>query len=636
MEWSSRPDFCELFKQIARHAPIYLFAFFGPLLLTLALTPQVRKLAIKLKMIDKPDPRRINTRPVPRGGGLAVVTAFLLSQLAIVSYCGLDFCRPITPTMTIAFAGAVILLTAIGFIDDKFSIPPLAKLIGQFITANILYFAGFSIDSIFVPLPDWLNWGLTCFWIIGAINAFNLIDGMDGLASGLALIASIGMAGTLFFSNQILCMIPYLMVAGACAGFLRFNFHPASIFLGDSGSMFLGLAMAVFPLATRTEKELIASLGVPLLIIGIPIFDTILAIWRRSIKRLIPRSMANALTADGIMQPDRNHIHHRVLKLFMNNQRKAAFALYAMAMLLVLLGIAGITMSGKAPGLYFIAFVVITIVVVKNMECMEIIDTCKLLSGEHIAKNRKLLVPVQIAVDIILMSTAVVAAWFISTDLLMPLRNFVKLILIYTAPTLIIFAGTRIYRRVWTRAQLIDYIVLSSAIVFGTLCSIGIVWLERGISNGLIRFSITYTGLSLLCLISHRLYKKCLLSIANLLIEQTSPKNVECERVLLYGVGLRMRSYLAEIFEANPRFTSAKKCIIVGLIDDNSLLKGQLIAGLDILGTGKELPNIVTAKKIDKVVITCDMPKERINETASLLSGTKAKLALWACEERII
>ena len=636
VEWTGETGFLSLYRMATQHAPKYLFAFFVPLVLTLLFTPLVRRLVIRLGMIDKPDPRRINTRPVPRGGGLAIFLAFHATLFGLYACFGAEICNKVSPGMFLSFLIASGILTVIGFLDDKFSLPPLLKLFGQIAVANIIYFSGFTIDGIFVDFPVWLDYGITCFWIIGAINAFNLIDGMDGLASGLTMIASFGMAGALLFSNDVTSIIPYLIVAGACIGFLRYNFHPASIFLGDTGSMFLGLSMAVFPLATGARKELVASFGVPLLIIGIPIFDTFLAIWRRSVKRLLPKSMADNLTADGIMQPDRNHIHHRVLRMFMNNQRKAAFVLYCTAGLLVLLGLGGIMLSGRAPGLYFIAFVIVTTVVVKNMECMEIIDTCKLVSSEHIAKNRKLTVLFRIIIDAIILGSSCICAWLISIDIPITSRSILKLILVYVAPTMIAFAGCNIYRRVWSRARLTDYITLAFAVFFGATSSMGILWLEHGSTYHLLRFSLTFGCLALIGLAGNRFFRQCMFAIAAILVKRTQTENSECEKILLYGAGMRMRSYLTEMFESTSGFIPSKKANIIGLIDDNPLLRGQMVAGFNILGSAGNLKEIVRQRKIDKVVITCDMPRERIRKIAESLAEENTKVTHWFCEEQIV
>ena len=191
----------------------------------------------------------------------------------------------------------------------------------------LFFYNGIRWGNIIDGIPKWLDCGFTVFWIVGAINAFNLIDGLDGLASGLALIASLGLTISLISRNLISETIPFLALGGACLGFLRYNFNPASVFLGDTGSMFLGMTISTLPLLTGSSQELAVSLGMPLLVMGVPIFDTFLAIWRRSVRALLPNAHRGEIPNQGggaVMQPDKDHLHHRLLRLLSNNQRKAA------------------------------------------------------------------------------------------------------------------------------------------------------------------------------------------------------------------------------------------------------------------------------------------------------------------------
>ena len=200
----------------------------------------------------------------------------------------------------------------------------LAGLIGQLSIASMVYFwCGISFRSVLPMLPWWIDFPFTVFWIVGAVNAFNLIDGLDGLASGLAVIAATGMAGSLFFLESPGQMFLYLAFIGSLLGFLRYNFNPASIFLGDTGSMFLGFFLSTMPLATNTSGSFLVGIGVPLLAMGVPIFDTALAIVRRTVRALIKKESNSDRGGTKLMQPDSDHIHHRLLRRFVS-QRKTA------------------------------------------------------------------------------------------------------------------------------------------------------------------------------------------------------------------------------------------------------------------------------------------------------------------------
>ena len=219
----------------------------------------------------------------------------------------------------IALSGAIV---AVGLADDKFSLPPLVKLAGQVAVALGAFFwcgVGFRSVSFFSEIPAWLDCAMTVLWIVGAINAFNLIDGLDGLATGLALIASVGMGGSQAFIGSPQSMLVHCAFAGGCLAFLRYNFNPASVFLGDAGSMFIGFFLSTVPLLMKSGDSLFVSIGVPLLAMGVPIFDTSLAIIRRSIRAVLSREQNGSDEGNThVMQADTEHLHHRILRQFVS------------------------------------------------------------------------------------------------------------------------------------------------------------------------------------------------------------------------------------------------------------------------------------------------------------------------------
>ena len=316
--------------RIATDGVKYAAAFGGALAISLLLTPLLREAARKVGMVDQPSARRINKVPIPRGGGLAIFVAFYVTLELLVLWTGEPISQQFSLHWQRSFLLASGLLVVIGLIDDKFGMRPMVKLAGQTAVALILYASGVHVGGIVVAFPPWLDCLVTVLWIVGAVNAFNLIDGMDGLATGLAVIASAGLAGALLFTGNSSATLPYLVLCGACLGFLRYNLHPATVFLGDSGSMFLGLCIATLPLVSGSRKELVASLGMPLLAMGVPIFDTMLAIWRRSVRSLMPQPLRGMGGRVRVMQPDRDHLHHRLLRQTMN-QRSVAVMLYTIS-----------------------------------------------------------------------------------------------------------------------------------------------------------------------------------------------------------------------------------------------------------------------------------------------------------------
>ena len=244
----------------------FLIVFSAALALTLVLTPIVREVNRRLGMVDKPDPRRINKVPIPRGGGVALFLGLFGSFLVYVFATGSRWVGSgvgTHPVRVTALAGVIFLL---GLADDKWSLPPKLKLLGQIVVAFATWFwGGLGFSTLWPALPAAVDCILTVFWIVGAVNAFNLIDGLDGLASGIALIATLGMAGSLLFVGKPDQTLFHFAFAGALIGFLRYNYNPASVFLGDSGSMLIGYLVATLPLATQTPNSFLVSVGVPML-----------------------------------------------------------------------------------------------------------------------------------------------------------------------------------------------------------------------------------------------------------------------------------------------------------------------------------------------------------------------------------
>ena len=285
-------------------------AFVAAALLALVLTPLVRRIAQRYGIIDRPNQRRVNVVPVPRAGGVAVALAFLAVAVVFVA---INDRAPVVRLPTSIGQGELIALlaggaaaAAIGALDDYFQLRARWQLVGQIVLAMVAVVLGVEVGSLNNPLggvidlAGALGFVISVLWIVGMINSINFIDGLDGLSSGIGLVAAITLgvisqAGLAGGASQPFVAILCFALAGALAGFLRWNFHPASIFTGTSGVMFLGYALAVLSILGT------AKVAVALLVLGIPIIDTFWIIVRRLLSGRSP------------FTPDRGHIHHRLL-----------------------------------------------------------------------------------------------------------------------------------------------------------------------------------------------------------------------------------------------------------------------------------------------------------------------------------
>lgn len=308
----------------------YFVPFFISLILAYALTPAVKKLAIKVGAVDRPNARKVHTRIIPRLGGLAIFAGFIVSVL---------FCMPLTSELFGLLAGCTAIV-ALGIWDDICNIPAKVKLAGQIIAAAIPVAFGIRIEWLTNPfgtlivLPDWIAVPVTIFWIIGFTNTVNLIDGLDGLAAGVSVIASIAMFFIAVTMNQYLPAMIIVAMAGASLGFLQYNFNPAKIFMGDTGSMLLGYTMAVVAVLGLVKTAATVALVVPVIALGLPILDTLFAIVRRK------------MSGVPVFQPDKGHLHHRLLALGMT-QKQAVLIMYLITMILGLVAVFVATVSYK-------------------------------------------------------------------------------------------------------------------------------------------------------------------------------------------------------------------------------------------------------------------------------------------------
>ncbi len=288
-----------------------------------AATVAAREIALRANVVDRPDGfRKLDRRNVPLLGGVAVYVAFWAPVAAL---CFLyrnavsDLLRQ-HPAQLLALGGGATVVLVMGVLDDVRGLPARWKLILQMAAATIALSGGYSIQAITNPFGDpWmlgmLSYPVTLFWLLGCMNAVNLLDGLDGLAAGMCLFATLTLFVVSLFFGNVMSMLLMASLSGAILGFLMFNFHPASIFLGDSGSMLLGFLVGALSLLGARKTEAAIALLIPVILLGLPILDTMLAILRRWCKRL-PISAA-----------DRQHLHHVLLGMGLSH-RQAVLVLY--------------------------------------------------------------------------------------------------------------------------------------------------------------------------------------------------------------------------------------------------------------------------------------------------------------------
>ena len=297
----------------------FILPLFAAIFISFIMTPIIRRLAFKIDAIDIPkDERRVHKKPIPLLGGLAIFISVIISSLIFL---------PIDKTLfSIIIGGSIIIVS--GVIDDMKGLSPKKKILFQLAAGLVLIIGDVKVDFVTNPFSvndtliylKWFSIPITLFWVVGITNTINLIDGLDGLAAGVAAISSFSLmlvAAKFGYGNVIILSA---ILGGACLGFLPYNFNPAKIFMGDTGALFLGFMLAAISIEGVMKSIATIAIIVPIIILGVPIFDTTFAIFRR------------LLNGQSITSADKGHLHHRLLNRGFS-QRKTVLILYGISTL---------------------------------------------------------------------------------------------------------------------------------------------------------------------------------------------------------------------------------------------------------------------------------------------------------------
>lgn len=336
---------------------------------SLLLTPVVKTLSIKIGAVDVPkDARRMHDHPIPRLGGLAIFFGFMVAVLLFV---------PLDRAKQGMLLGAVIIVI-LGIFDDIHALPAKLKFVVQIVAALVATLMGNRIErltnpNIFSDNPlwelGWLSIPVTVIWIVAITNAVNLIDGLDGLACGVSTISSITMLVIALLVSEMDVALVMAALAGACIGFLPYNFNPAKIFMGDTGATFLGFIMATMSVQGMFKMYNIISFAVPFLMLGLPIFDVCFAVVRRISKGQSP------------MAPDRSHVHHKLIDMGMS-QKQAVGTLYVISAILGLSAVVLTTSGALKAMLVLVALAIAALIGWKIYKSSHFVDTPEELSEE--------------------------------------------------------------------------------------------------------------------------------------------------------------------------------------------------------------------------------------------------------------
>ena len=347
-----------------------LFVLGMSLGLSLSLTVAARNLGIRFGAVDRPDERKVHDHPIPRTGGLAIFASFFLA-LAAISF----FDTPVTSLLAMdrkfffVVAGAVICF-AMGVVDDLIGLRAWVKLVIQIVGASAAYAGGVHIANI--VLGEWsisfgiFSYFITILWFLLFMNAVNLVDGLDGLAGGIVVFASLVMIVLSVLKEDFFTAVVFTALAGSVLGFLRYNFNPASVFMGDGGSYFLGYVIAAMGILGSVKSQVAPAMMIPVLALGVPIFDTLISPVRRFMR------------GRAIFSPDKSHIHHRLRSLGLSTPR-AVLLLYGVTVGLCLIALLVANLRDERAGLFLVLLGVGAVFFIRKLGYFEYLGTDKFL-----------------------------------------------------------------------------------------------------------------------------------------------------------------------------------------------------------------------------------------------------------------
>ncbi len=561
------------------------------LLLALALTPVVRRLARRFGFVAKPKVDRWHKKPTAMMGGLAIWLAVIITYLTLVPHTGQGW----------AVIGAASFLFVVGLIDDLLHIKPYQKLIGQVIGAAIVVNYGLVLPWT-RSLPA--NMVITIFWLIGITNAVNLLDNMDGLATGIAAIASSFLTLNFIAGNQPIEAMMMAVFAAALIGFLVYNSNPASIFMGDSGSMFIGFFLASAALVNipgGRSRSFVPVLAVPILVLFIPIFDTTFV------------TILRKLSGRAASQGGRDHTSHRLVALGMS-ERRAVWMLYGLAALSGLLAvmvrsaksdvslalIAGFTLALTLLGVYLAG--------VKGYdEEAQVRDAReKPLYAFLVDFSYKRRI-FEVLLDVVLIVLAYWSAYAIKFE---PFSDspawklFLRTLPVLVVVRLAAFLFFGVYRGIWRYTSIDDLMAFAKAVAAGSIVSVVIVL-----------FKFRFEGYSRAIFVIDALVMLLLLAgsrVAFRFFRQVLPaaKGDHARRVLIYGAGDAGELLLRELL--NNRDLGYAP---VGFMDDDPKKQGKVIHGFRVFGGNGLLKRIVGEQQVEQVLISSPrISEERIAE----------------------
>lgn len=600
----------------------YLILFLIASACSFLLTPLVRSASRRIGVLDLPGERKIHDQPIPRLGGLSIFISFYLIFLIASQISFFHFPQNFLKEIRFWWLLVVsIIVLGLGAMDDFRRIPVSIKFFFQIIAGLILALTCSKIDVIALPFGTFKLgiWSipLTVFWVVAITNAINLLDGLDGLAAGTSFIVCLTMFGVSLISQNVGSALISIILAGSILGFLKYNFHPASIFLGDSGAYFLGFILAVLSLQGSLKGTTTIAILIPIIALGLPIMDTALSMFRRLLKSLHimeidqKRNVVKFFYLDGwsIFQADRDHIHHRLLQIGLT-QKKAVMILYGVSLILGGLALSSVYFKNINYGLLLIAIAMASYISIRKLGYSEV----QILSNGVLLPlfdapvvSRRIL---RVFVDMTVISVSYYFAFLLRFEgHFTPAKNYyLSTLPLMLVTKIIIFYLAGLYKGAWRYLNINDLLKITKAVLLGGMASTLILWVIPGV--GILSWAVLVIDFNLLLFLiivargSFRVLEHL----------HTTQNHLQGRNVLIYGVGKRGVNALNEFL--NNLNLGLRP---VGFIDDDLRNQKKLVNGYPVLGTLDSLETILEKNSISEIILSFDpISQEKLDKLSRI------------------
>ncbi len=590
--------------------------------LAYALTPPVRRLAIRIGAVDQPGPRKVHTTPTPRLGGVAVIIA-VATVLTIVA-AG-QRTKSLDSYLLWAIATGAIPIVVISVLDDIHSVRAIVKFGAHLIGAGIAVAAGVSLNPTIHVLGaevhiGWWAIPISVLWLAGITSAFNIVDGLDGLSSGLALISAISLVAVSIVTHRYELAATAGVLAGALIGFLPHNMYPAKVYLGDTGATAIGFFLGCLTLSGGSTTSTGLAVVLPIVVVGVPVADTLLSMVRRLARRL------EGGGTTGVFDADRDHIHHRLLALGLD-QRRAVLTLYGAGVFLALCGFASLFMTHQDAGVLLITLLAAALVGISRLGYDEFAvvrrgAVLRFYGAPVLTKGF-----FGVFIDLAMVVTALYAAIVLKYDdwgvtYTRPL--VISLIALLPATTVAMFAMFGIYKRAWSKANVEDIVRVAVAVVASASFAYVVARLTLPMPVSATFFA-TYMIVLLMLIGGSRASYRVFFYL-------NRRSNLEGETVVIYGAGVGGVLALREML--NNADVPMKP---IGFIDDNPEMQGRFINGFPVLGDLDSLAHVVIDRKAAGVVIaSAKIPIANVQRAKQLCDQNGAWLRSFQIDFRTI